>query len=101
MMQRDIEAMCDSCETCAPHVPVGRREPLLGDVAQAAMEIVGTDLFELDGRVYLVAVDSFTGYLFVRRFARAPSSRQVIEMLMEFFSEFGLPDVIRSDGGHQ
>ena len=101
LMQRDIEAMCESCEACAPHVPAGRREPLLGDVASAAMEIVGTDLFDHDGRVYLVAVDAFTGYPFARRFAKTPSSRQVIETLMEFFSEFGLPNVIRSDGGRQ
>ncbi len=100
-MQRDIEAMCESCEACAPHVPAGRREPLLGDVASAAIEIVGTDLFDHDGHVYLVAVDAFTGYPFARRFAKTPSSRQVVETLMEFFSEFGLPNVIRSDGGRQ
>jgi len=101
MMQRDIEDMCGTCQACAPHAPAGRREPLLGDVTSAAMEVVGTDLFEHDGRVYLVAADAFTGYPHVRRFAKMPTSRQVIEVLMEFFAQFGLPGVIRSDGGRQ
>ena len=41
------------------------------------MEVVGTDLFEHEGRFYLVAVDAFTGYPYVRRFARVPTSHQV------------------------
>ena len=101
MMHRDIEDMCGSCQACAPHAPAGWREPLLDDVASAAMEVVGTDLFEHDGRVYLVAVDAFTSYPYVRRFAKMPTSRLVIEMLMEFFAEFGMPIVIRSDSGRQ
>ena len=46
MMHRDIEDMYGSCQACALHAPAGWREPLLDDVASAAMEVVGTDLFE-------------------------------------------------------
>ena len=35
------------------------------------------------------------GPVYVRRFAKMPTSRQVVQMLMEFFAEFGLPGVIR------
>merc|ERR1711973_95818 len=100
-MQQDIDDMCRRCHACFMHAPAGRREPRRGDSATAAMEVVGTDLFEHEGRFYLVAVDAFTGYPYVRRFARAPTSLQGIEMLAEFFTEFGLPSVIRSDGGRQ
>ena len=82
-MQRDIEDACSSCQACAPHAPAGRREPLLGDVTSAPMEVVGTDLFEHDGRTYLVAVDTLTGYPHVRRFTKMPTSRQVIEVLLD------------------
>ena len=100
-MQRDIEDMCVSCQACAPHAPAGWGEPLLGDVASSALEVVGTSLFEYDGRVYMVAVDAFTSYPHVRRFTKMPTSRQMIEMLLEFFAEFGLPTVIRPDRGRQ
>ena len=62
---------------------------------------MGTSLFEYDGRVYMVAVDAFTSYPHVRRFTKMPTSRQMIEMLLEFFAEFGLPTVIRPDRGRQ
>merc|ERR1711973_777023 len=100
-MQQDIDDMCRRCQACSMHTPAGCREPRHGDSATAAMEVVGTDLFEHEGRFYLVAVDAFTGYPYMRRFARVPTSRQVIEMLAEFFAEFGLPSVIRSNGGRQ
>ena len=101
-MRDEIERVTETCDSCQKHFPSTRREPRQSDpIEKRPMQSVSTDLFEHSGRHYLVVTDRFTSYPYVARFKKAPSSRQVLDVLLDFFSLFGLPEKIRSDGGPQ
>ena len=64
------------------------------------MSDLGVNLSSLHGTDYLVAVDRFSGYPLVHRLVRT-TTRAVTGTLTQWFSLFGLPQRIRSDGGPQ
>ena len=64
------------------------------------MHCIGTDLFEYNSKPYLIVVDYFSLYPWIRPL-RNISSLSVIEAMKSVFSEFGYPDKIHSDSGSQ
>ena len=64
------------------------------------MHCIGTDLFEYNNKPYLIVVDYFSLYPWIRPL-RNISSLSVIEAMKSVFSEFGYPDKIHSDSGSQ
>ena len=80
---------------CLKHSRKEMKESLLlRDVPSGPWEIVGTDLFDLDGSTYILVSDYYSKMPFVRRL-RAETSGAVIGKLKTIFSEHG----ILSDGG--
>ena len=63
-------------------------------------QIVGTDLFELDGSHYILVMDYFSRYLKVTKLISTLSSN-VINTLKVAFSGHGIPKIVRSDSGPQ
>ena len=61
---------------------------------------IGLDLFELNGKHYLIAVDYFSYFIEIDLLTSMTSSR-VITLLKKQFARFGVPNVIMSDGGPQ
>ena len=61
---------------------------------------VGTDLFEIKGRHYLVTVDCFSLFFEVD-YLPDTTSQTVITKLRHHFARHGIPDVVISDGGPQ
>ena len=61
---------------------------------------IGLDLFELNGKHYLIAVDYFFNFIEIDLLTSMTSSR-VIALLKKQFARFGVPNVIMSDGGPQ
>ena len=64
------------------------------------MQALGVDIFHCSGKDWLVIVDRYSGFPFVRRLPSL-SSAATIRALEQILWEFGLPDSIRSDGGPQ
>ena len=64
------------------------------------METLAADLFELEGKVYLIVVDYYSRWFEIRRL-KDQSSARVISVLKELFSTHGIPDIIVSDNGPQ
>ena len=60
--------------------------------------MVGSDLFYFRRIDFLVIVDYFSKYLLMRKIANSTSSAVIKELGM-IFSEFGKPQVFRSDNG--
>ena len=60
--------------------------------------MVGSDLFYFRRVDFLAVVDYFSNYLLVRKIANSTSSAVIKELRM-IFSEFGKPQVFRSDNG--
>ena len=64
------------------------------------MQFMGTDLFQLNGKTYLIAVDHYSGFPFVAQL-RSLNTASIINHLVRWFRTFGFPQVIRSDFGPQ
>jgi len=61
---------------------------------------VGTDLFELKGKHYLLVVDYFSCYPEIIK-TTSNTSASTIAALKAIFSRHGIPEVVRSDNGPQ
>ena len=88
---------CPSCAKEAKH----RREPLITTLlSEYPWQVVGTDLFELDGSHYVLVVDYFSRYPEVTKLT-STLSNNIINTLKVAFSWHGIPEIVRSDNGPQ
>ena len=63
-------------------------------------QVVGTDLFELDGQVYLLSVDFYSKWVCVEALQETRNI-DVIRVLEKQFVDFGCPSRLISDNGPQ
>ena len=100
-MNRDIEEMIRECNACQALQPSQPREPELPPEENCTpMSHVGVDLWEYAGRTYLVMVDRYSGFPLVQRLRRT-HTEAVTEVMRDWFLGYGIPAVVRSDGGPQ
>jgi len=100
-MTNNIRQMIEACSLCQELRPSLPKEPLMmSPPAELPMSHVATDLFSYAGKSWLVMVDRYSGFPFVKQLTRldAPS---VTKTLKSWFDDWGFPKVIRSDGGPQ
>ena len=65
------------------------------------MDLIAIDLFEIKGCNYLVVLDVFTGYPWMKQFRKSQNTHQVTEALNKIFLTWGYPKPVKSDrGGH-
>ena len=63
-LSKEIKQLADQCETCQRHKNRNQKESLYQhDNGQMQWERVAVDLFEIQGRNYLVTVDNFSNYI--------------------------------------
>ena len=101
LITKQIESMVNKCLTCAKLRPEPK-EPLMAMSfpAKQPWSRIGTDLFELEGKSYVIAVD-YTSRWFEFRELKSTSSGSVIRLLSEIFATHGIPDTVISDNGPQ
>ena len=99
-MSNDIKQMIRLCPDCAREA-THRREPLIPTpLPSYPWQVVGTDLFELLGKRYLLVVDYFSRFPEVIQMSTTTSAA-IIAALKSVFSRHGIPEVLRSDNGPQ
>ena len=93
--------MVNRCPTCAKLRPE-RKEPLisLAFPHSRPWSRVGSDLFELHQKVYLIVVD-YTSRWFEIRELKTTTAAAVIRHMCEIFAVHGIPDMVVSDNGPQ
>ena len=92
--------MVHNCVECAKYAPP-RREPLIiTKLPEYPWQVVGTDLFEINGVHYLLTVDYFSRYPEVIQLTTTTAT-VVIAALKSVFARHGIPEVVRSDNGPQ
>ena len=64
-------------------------------------QYIASDLFEIDGKQYLLTVDRYTKYPLVDYMPNPVSSHAVTETMKTYCAMFGRPDEIMTDGGPQ
>jgi hypothetical protein len=99
-MQRDIKRVADLCEICQSTKPNNLRETLMQHVEGAPWQKIGTYLFEIQGRQYLVSIDYLLNFIEVDCLSTTTPSA-VIGILKKQFSRFNIPCIIVFYGGPQ
>ena len=95
-----VESKVKSCEACLIATPKCKREPLQMSLLPAApwKEII-IDFNEIQNKEYLLLItDDYSRYPVVET-VKSTAAKTVIPKLDKVFSEFGVPDVVKSDNG--
>lgn len=61
---------------------------------------IGIDLFEFEGKTYLVVQDYYSKYPELARLERT-RAKDVIHRIKDIFARHGIPEIVRSDNGSQ
>ena len=97
----EIAQRVEKCAECAK-VATPRKEPLISSpTPEYPWQVVGSNLFELNGTIYLLVVDYLSRFPEVVKLSRSTSSSVIIAHLKSIFSRHGIPEVLRSDNGPQ
>ena len=96
-----IRDMVETCSLCQENRRANSNMPLQQHlVPDYPYQVVGTDLFELDGQVYLLSVDFYSKWVCVEAL-QDTRSIDVIRVLEKQFVDFGCPQRLISDNGPQ
>ena len=64
--------------------------------------VVASDLFDFDGRQYMVMADMYSKMFFMQKMpSSGATTAAVVSKMKEIFAKHGIPDVLRSDNGPQ
>lgn len=97
----EIKGMLSECDTCNSFHRLQPKEPLIPhEVPEINWLKSGVDLFEMNGKVYLLLVDYFSKY-FEFNFLENTLSRTIITYCKSKFARHGIPQTIHSDNGSQ
>ncbi|XP_052285339.1 uncharacterized protein K02A2.6-like [Dreissena polymorpha] len=100
-IKSQIKQLARSCETCEQNRPRNQKQPMKQHSdGKHPWDKVGTDLFQIENKTYLLVIDYFTNYIELDLLTTT-TSKQVIKKLKKQFSRFGIPRQIISDGGPQ
>ena len=97
---KQVTTMIEQCPECAKSAKK-RREPLINTpLPLYPWQSVGTDLFELQGKSYVIVVDYFSRYPEVLEL-RSTTLAAVVSALQLIFSRHGIPKTLRNDNEPQ
>ena len=99
-ISQQIKEMIQKCHTCCKNFQI-RSEPLIpSTLPQRPWEKIGTDLFELKGKSYLLLVDYFSRYIEVIKLSSTTTS-SIVTAMKPIFARYGIPNIVISDNGPQ
>lgn len=95
----DIEKMVSTCDTCIKHQAKQPKEPLtLTDIPDEPWQKVGTDIFHLEGKNYLLVIDYLSNYPEMALLSNM-SATCVVTHMKSIFARHGIPQIVYSDNG--
>ena len=95
-----ILQMVQNCGACIKESRQGKEPLVISDLPKYPWQVVGTDLFELNKRNYLLVVDYFSRYPEVIQ-VTSTTSPTIISALKSVFLRHGIPEIVRSANGPQ
>ena len=100
-MNAQIEDVVSSCPVCAKYRRNNTKEPLLPhDTPRRPWAKVGSDLFEIGGKTFIVLVDYYSGFFEIES-VKQTKSENIIRACKSQFARYGIPDVLITDNGPQ
>ena len=101
IMSSDIKEYIAKCNVCNETLSANPPETLIGhEIPDRLWSRIGTDLFTINAKDYLVTVDYFSGF-FELDCLSTTTSRAVINKLKDHFGVHGSPEKVVSDNGPQ
>ena len=98
-INKEIEELVQKCSLCqSQQNSTTSIQKYVSEVPPQPWHTIGSDLFYFQRIDFLVVVDYFSKYLIMRKIPNSTSSAVIKELGM-IFSEFGKPQVFRSDNG--
>lgn len=99
-INQDIENKIRQCETCSIYSANKSKQPMLTQEQPLfPWQKVATDLFEYEGKKYLLAVDYYSNYIEIANLNKDSRTSNVIAHLKSIFARHGIPMQLVSDGG--
>ena len=99
-LPEQIKTMIQQCPECLKEATVSR-EPLISTQLPARpWKRVASDLFQLDGKNYLLVVDYYSRYPEIIQLT-STTSTSIIQALKVIFASHGIPEEFISDNGPQ
>ncbi len=96
-MNRDVEQFIYKCDICNKHPAAQGKEPLIcHEIPTRPWEKVAADLFDFEGKDFLITVDYYSGFFEVDRL-HSKSASKIIKKLKAHFARHGIPDRFMSD----
>ena len=94
-----VRLLRQQCRQCNEQAPSQSAEPpILSPQPRVPFEQVVTDLCHLEGHLFLVYADRFSGWAEVERLS-TNTFRAVRQVLLRWFRTYGVPEEMASDGG--
>ena len=100
-MTTQNEGFVSSCGVCSTYCKSNTKEPLLPhSIPSRPWSQVGSDLFDLHGKQYLILVDYHSGFIEID-LLHGTTSNQIITHCKSQFTRHGILDTFISDNGPQ
>ena len=94
-----VRVIRENCRQCNQQAPSQRKEPAIKpDPPEYPFQQVAIDLFKLSGFLYLIYVDAYSGWIEVATLTFS-TFEYIKKVLLMYFSIFGVPRELASDGG--
>ena len=94
-----VRVLRDQCRQCNEQAPSQRKEPTIStDPPEYPFQQVAIDLFKLSGFGYIIYVDAYSGWIEVAT-VNYSTFEYIKKVLLMYFSIFGVPQELASDGG--
>ena len=97
---REMQTFVQKCSTCRQQASMSKEPMIPTPLPQHPWERVGTDLFELNEKHYIVVPDYYSRYPEVIRLT-STTSASIITAMKSVFSRHGIPHTVVSDNGPQ
>ena len=95
----NIKSIVNKCEKCLAHCRCNQKEPYIPiDIPIVAWKTIATDLFVFQDKTYILIIDLFSHFPVVRQL-HGESTKVVLNVLKDVFSNFGIPESIISNNG--
>ena len=99
-LEGDLHHHRSSCDACNTHAPSQPAESLIvTPPPEYPFQQTVADLFQIEGRDYLVYADRLTGWLDVAHLPNDATSSKLMQQFRIYFAKSGAPEEISTDGG--